>query len=225
MNRRSAFRMTLVAAAIGTFVILPSLVDFLMEWLWFGAMGYQDVFLRSLKAQAALGSSVPGWRFWCSTETCGSPISSIASPYIVLGSGAGTVQPAMLRREQLRQITGIGCAVLSLMVALGVSGEWLTWLQFRHGVPFGIADPILGHDIGFYVFRLPLLDLAAQMALGLLFVSLIGSAAAYVLAGALNFTKRGGVSVGRKARMHLSLLAAALFLVLALHAYLDIPTC
>ena len=46
-------------------------------------------------------------------------------------------------------------------------------------------------------------------------MALIGSAAAYVLAGALNFTKRGGVSVAGKARLHLSLLVAAFFLLLA----------
>ena len=221
MNSRSALRITLVAVAIVAFIILPSLVDFLMEWLWFGAMGYRDVFLRSLTAQAAMGACVLGSAFLVLYGNLWVAISSIASPYIVLG--AGTVQPTMVRREHLRQMTGIGCAVISLMIALAASGEWLAWLQFRHGVPFGIADPILGRDIGFYVFRLPLLDLVAQLATALLILSLIGSAAAYVLAGALNFTKRGGVSVGRKARVHLALLTAALFLVLAGHAYLDIP--
>ena len=71
----------------------------------------------------------------------------------------------------------------------------MRWLQFRHGVPFGVNDPILGHDIGFYVFRLPLFDLMQQIGVAVIIVAIIGSAAAYVLAGALNFTKRGGVSV------------------------------
>ena len=44
-------------------------------------------------------------------------------------------------------------------MGLVAGSEWLPWLQFWHGVPFGIADPILGHDIGFYVFRLPMLEL------------------------------------------------------------------
>ena len=62
-----------------------------------------------------------------------------------------------------------------------------------------------------------------QIGIAIVTVSLIGSAAAYVLAGALNFTKRGGVSVVRKARLHLSLLAAAFFLLLAVSAYLEVP--
>ena len=77
--------------------------------------------------------------------------------------GAGTVQPAMVRREQIRKIVGIGSLVVSLMISLAGSSEWMRWLQFRNGVPFGVADPILGYDIGFYVFRLPLFDLLQQI--------------------------------------------------------------
>ena len=62
-----------------------------------------------------------------------------------------------------------------------------------------------------------------QIGVAVIVVALIGSAAAYVLAGALNFTKRGGVSVVRKARLHLSLLVAAFFLLLAASAYLQVP--
>ena len=66
-------------------------------------------------------------------------------------------------------------------------------------------------------------DLLQQIGVAVVVVAFIGSAAAYVLAGALNFTKRGGVSVVRKARLHLSLLAAAFFLLLAASAYLEVP--
>ena len=108
-------------------------------------------------------------------------------------------------------------------MGLVAGSEWLPWLQFWHHVPFGIVDPILGHDIGFYIFRLPMLEMGEQLLMTLLIFSFVGSAVAYVLAGTLNFTRRGGVSVARKARVHLSLLAAAFFLALAYHAYLDIP--
>ena len=223
MKTRSAFRFSLAIVALVAFVILPSAVDFLMEWFWFGAVGYRDVFLRGLKAKASLGSFVLGFSFFVIYGNLWIAFSSIASPYIVLGRGAGTVQPAMVRREQLRKLTGIGSAVIALMISLAASTEWFRWLQFWNGVAFGVVDPILGYDIGFYVYRLPIFDFAKGLAFVLLAVSLMGSGAAYVLAGALNFTRRGGVSVARKARLHLSLLVAAIFVVLAIHAYLAIP--
>jgi len=220
MNLRGVF----VLGAILAFIVLPNLIDFLIEWLWFGAVGYRGVYLTSLRAQASLGTFILGFAFTVLYGNLWVAVSSIASPYIVIGSGAaGTVQPAMVRREQIRRIVGVGSLVVSLMISLAGSSEWMRWLQFRHAVPFGIADPILGYDVGFYIFRLPLFDLAQQIAIAVLIVAMLGSAAAYVLAGALNFTKRGGVSVAGKARLHLSLLLSAIFLVFAVNAYLDVP--
>ena len=46
----------LAILAIVAFIVLPSLVDFLMEWFWFGAIGYRHVFVTSLRAQASLGA-------------------------------------------------------------------------------------------------------------------------------------------------------------------------
>ena len=217
-------RAVLAILAVIALIVLPNLVDFLLEWFWFGAIGYRAVFVTSLRAQASLGAFILLFAFLVLYGNLWIALSSIASPYIVIGGrGSGTIQPATVRREQLRRLVGVGCLVISLMISLAASGEWMRWLQFRHGVAFGIADPILGHDISFYVFRLPLFDLAQQVAIAVVIVALIGSGAAYVLAGALNFTKRAGVSVARKARVHLSLLGAAFFAVLAINAYLQVP--
>ena len=218
------FRGLLLLLGIVAFIILPNLVEFLIEWLWFGAVGYRDVYVTSLRAQASLGAFILAFAFAMLYGNLWLAVSSIASPYIVIGTGAaGTVQPSMIRREQIRKMVGIGSLVVSLMISLAGSSEWMRWLQFRNAVPFGVADPILGHDISFYVFRLPFFDLMQQIAMAVVVAALIGSAAAYVLAGALNFTKRGGVSVVRKARLHLSILAALFFLLLAANAYLEVP--
>src|SRR6266540_5266826 len=105
MKTRGAFRITLFVLALLAFVILPSLIDFLMDWLWFGAVGYREVFLRGLKAKASLGAFVLGVGFFVLYGNLWIAFSSIIGPYIVLGTGAGTVQPAMIRREQLRKVT------------------------------------------------------------------------------------------------------------------------
>jgi hypothetical protein len=52
-----------------------------------------------------------------------------------------------------------GIVVLSLLLALGLSSQWDTYLRFRYGGSFGIADPLFGIDLGFYVFRLPFYEL------------------------------------------------------------------
>ena len=49
-------------------------------------------------------------------------------------------------------------AVLAFLVALGVAALWDDLVRFAFGTSFGVADPLLGRDVGFYVFRLPLLE-------------------------------------------------------------------
>ena len=55
----------------------------------------------------------------------------------------------------------IGVAVMfaSLIFAAGVSSQWDTYLRFRYGGSFGVADPLFGVDLGFYFFRLPFYEL------------------------------------------------------------------
>jgi uncharacterized membrane protein (UPF0182 family) len=64
-----------------------------------------------------------------------------------------------IRPRQLVFTIDFAIVVLSLMFALSVSGQWDTFLRFRYGGPFGIADPLFGIDLGFYVFRLPFYEL------------------------------------------------------------------
>jgi uncharacterized membrane protein (UPF0182 family) len=52
-----------------------------------------------------------------------------------------------------------GIVVLALLFALGLSGQWDTYLRFRYGGSFGVADPLFGVDLGFYVFRLPFYEM------------------------------------------------------------------
>ena len=52
-----------------------------------------------------------------------------------------------------------GIVIFSLLFALSVSNQWDTYLRFRYGGSFGVADPLFNIDIGFYVFRLPFYEL------------------------------------------------------------------
>jgi hypothetical protein len=90
-------------------------------------------------------------------------------------------------------------------------------------VPFGSVDPILGRDIGFYVFTLPLLELVHGVLWFTMILTAAVVAAAYVFGGSLGVDPARGLYGSVRAVRHIALLAAALLLVLAFGAWLQIP--
>ena len=72
----------------------------------------------------------------------------------------------------LRWLIPVGCAVLALLVAIGVTREWQTFLLWRNssGVEFGDPEPLFHRDPAFYIFTLPWL----KFLQGWLFSALVG---------------------------------------------------
>ena len=54
MPMRSPLRFALLLLAVLLFLAGPSLVRFYTDWLWFGEVGYQRVFLTMLQSQGTL---------------------------------------------------------------------------------------------------------------------------------------------------------------------------
>ncbi len=103
------------------------------------------------------------------------------------------------------------------------ASSWATWLYAIHATPFGKTDPVLGRDIAFYVFQLPLLELVHGIALTTVILTIVGVAGSHVAAGNLALDPLRGVIASPAAKRHLSLLAAVLLVVLAFGAWLRIP--
>lgn len=204
------------------FMVVPSTVELLTEWFWFVEVDYTDIFIRSLTTKAAVGGLVFLVAFGALAANLRLALGRITQPYLIF-PGGGDIQPVSLDRPQL-QMLGTGVAALAaLFLGLFASNEWLTWLQFQHATPFGQTDPLFGRDVGFYVFTLPFLDLARYLALAVVVLSLLGSTAAYVISGTLALDPGKGLAVGDHARRHLGCIIAALFVLLACSAYLDVP--
>lgn len=56
-----------------------------------------------------------------------------------------------------QDIVRFASPVLAILVGSGLAGSWRDWLLFQHAQAFGVQDPMFGFDLGFFVFRLPLL--------------------------------------------------------------------
>lgn len=108
-------------------------------------------------------------------------------------------------------VTGV---LLGLLTGAGTSGWWRDILLAWHGVSYGISDPLLGRDAGFYVAQLPAWRAVHGFATLLVLLALTGVALLYMLVGAVRLIERRP-AINQHARAHLGGLLAALALVLA----------
>ncbi len=201
---------------------VPATAEFYTDWLWFKELGYEQVFLRSLSAQS-LVTVIAGLVIFA--LLAGNLMLALRSlrprPFLIAtpqGPQTITMDPSRIRPLALGVV-----GIVSLLIALYAGGQWEMWLYFLNATPFGKTDPILGRDIGFYVFTLPLLEMVQGLLYFIVFLMGLVALAAYVFGEEVGLDATRGVFVSRRATLHLGLLAALILLVLAFGAWLQIP--
>jgi uncharacterized membrane protein (UPF0182 family) len=161
-RRRILLLLALVGAVLfGTETILSYYVDA----LWFGALGYRDVFWKTLNIQGTIftaagvatfalligafhGLKPPGFgeRFGGSIIINGRPVALPIAPVLSL-------------------LVSVASGVIALGAAAGLSSDWSTIALWWYGQPTvnssSVIDPIFGRPLSFYLFTLPALQLAA----------------------------------------------------------------
>jgi uncharacterized membrane protein (UPF0182 family) len=207
---------------LGLFLLLffggPSLVRFYTDWLWFTEVGYQNVFLTMLRIQGTLFTAVFLTAFVWLALNFRAAVSSVGEFRPVFTTREGLELPLPGRR-QLRTIANAIALLIAAMIGLFAAGQWETWAAWRNAQPFGVADPLLGSDVGFYVFSLPFYQFARGLAQALIVVAALGAGAVYFLSGSLTSMFPASFGMSAAARRHLSLLAAAFLVTLAFGAW------
>ena len=100
------------------------------------------------------------------------------------------------------------------------SSTGLQVLMLVHGGPWGVTEPFLGRDVGFYVFWVPVLGSLITFALVVAFLLFTLATAGYAATGALRWGRTRVIAQDR-ARVHLGILLGGFFLLLALRLWLS----
>ncbi len=175
---------------------------FVTDAWWYASLGQAAVFRTRIVAPLALFAGVAAVGFaWLAGQLWWAARGVTAEARFRGQSGLGGA-----RRPLVWTLTAVA-AVLAVTIASGVAGLWPAVLAWLHRQPFGTAEPLFGRDASFYVFTLPLLRAAQAVAWTWLVAAAGGCALVYAVGGALDL-RRGRFSVGRRARAHLSALAA-----------------
>jgi uncharacterized membrane protein (UPF0182 family) len=225
IGRRRALWLWLLPIAILLFVLLPGMTSFYSDWLWFKEVGYENVFLTVLRMKFILGligGLLAALFLWLNFKLA-MRLSSAGSREVRYLN----VNNEMVALPDFGSIIERWALPASLLAGIFVGAQvWKSWdviLKYLHQTPFGdTAPPPFGRDIAFYIFTLPLLEIISQLLLLLSIVALAGSIVIYAIRNGFRFF-RNSLEIERGPRKHLFALAAAVFLILAWRAWLDIP--
>jgi uncharacterized protein len=170
MPGRSVLAKWIIAAiVVGMGLLLLRVAsEILVDWLWFSAVGYLEVFWTSLGAEAAVFAAAfaaTTLMLWLNGRIALhfarlTPPPAAPAPGPAPGFAPGLhlrPDPFALLRERLPwpQIIAAIAVLIALLVGAGEAGDWPTLLRYLYHVPFGSNDPLYGKDIGFYLFSLP----------------------------------------------------------------------
>src|SRR5689334_9983588 len=206
-----------IAVMIFVLVFLPLLlsgVNLLVDWLWFNQEGYRLIYTTILKTQINL-SGFAGLAFMAVVAL------NLVAAHALLRRQGHRIYSESVEFAPLERFAGLirwgiwgGVLFLGYMVSQWSMGHWLTYLRAQHVPVMGVADPLFGRDLGFYLFQLPFAWFAYHLALITVIGCLVGATFLYLAEGGVWFTPHGP-EMSRAARAHLMSLGGILFLLIA----------
>ena len=220
LSRRS--RILLIAGGVVLLVLITGsrLLDTYVKWLWFGEVGYRDVYSTMLLTRfvllLAVGALVGGTlavNLWLAYR--GRPVFV---PVVGPDDPVARYRTAIVARLRL---IGVGVPVIvGLLAGLAGQGGWRATQMFLHGTSFGVTDPQFHRDIGFYAFDLPFYRMLLDWLFVAVVVAFIGALVTHYIFGGIRLAGRGGQLAG-PARVQLAVLAGTFVLLKAIAYYLD----
>lgn len=194
-----------VIAIVAAIIFVTIFAGFIIDYLWFSSVSYTGVFWKIFWAKifyptlfTVLGFAALAGNFWyvyrISRQNGGLPAT--ANPFLNMEFGEYT--------ESIRQLTSGGpkrlyllslglAAVLAILTGLSAAPHWENFLKYFNSVPFGKPDPAFGHDIGFYVFSLPIYTYVRGWLMSLVVTTFLASAAIYFISGLIRISERTAV--------------------------------
>jgi uncharacterized membrane protein (UPF0182 family) len=238
-TRRRIITGVIVAIVVLVLAFGSRILGFYVDWLWFGEVGFREVFWTRLWAQVLVGL-VAFFVFlviiWSNVE-----LARRLAPDFRADADGTLLEP---RGPLVRKWVGIGgavvCVIVAFIAAVAASGSWQQVLLYLNQEPWGAQDAQFGRDIAFFVFSMPFWQGVLTFVMAALIASLVLAAIVHLIMGGIELKQKpakadgesrssafpGGqqapqipqvdVKLGGRAIAHLSALLAAVFVVVGI---------
>jgi uncharacterized membrane protein (UPF0182 family) len=219
MSKRSKRVIITLVALVVLAILWFQFVGVYVDWLWYREVGFRQVWSTQVLSKVVLfligGIGGAGVVF-------GSLLMAYRSRPMFVPSGE--VDPLSPYRTIVssRPKTFIFSVsiLVGLICAFSTQGDWQTMQLWLNAQSFGQTDPLFGHDVGFYVFTLPGLELIIGWLFAATALSFFAILVTQYLYGGLRFSGPGR-RITSQASLQLSLMIGVFVLIKAVQYWFD----
>lgn len=201
-------RLATVALLVLALLLVPSAAELITTYWWFQELGLMQVFTRPLLTKIALFIGAGGsTALFLLANFSFAQRGIIPGPIVFqFGTGARPVDVTGFLKQLSRPVA----LALGALAGFGLTGSWETLLLWIERAPVGTADPVFAHDLGWYLFSLPVLSLALGFLRSLITLGLITAIPVYAMRGDIVVLPQR-LRIEPSAGHHLAALLAAWF--------------
>ncbi|MDG3013081.1 UPF0182 family protein [Corynebacteriales bacterium D3-21] len=220
LSRRSRILLIVAVIIAALLLIGPRLLGAYIDWLWFGAIGFREVFSTILLTRIALFFVV------------GLVVGAIVFGALLLAYRmrpvfvpvSGPHDPIARYRTVVMsrlKLFGLGIPiVVGVISGLVAQSKWAMIQLFLNGGSFGIEDPQFHKDVGFYAFDLPFIQFVLSWLFAAVLVAFFVNLVTHYVFGGLRLAGRDG-TLTKAARAQLAILAGTFLLLKAVSYWFD----
>jgi uncharacterized membrane protein (UPF0182 family) len=184
-------------------VLLWSISGKYVDWLWFKSVGETSVFWVTLLTgpltKILVGVLIFAFlvlNFWLALRAFNRTQVQVVDET--------NLWPEIPKSAVILPGLGIA-AVLSFVLASGLSLDWTVIQQFLNQTRVGVADPVFHKDLGYYLFAFPFFQRLNNLVISVVFLGLAGTALVYLIARAA-WKEGRGWELWFPAKVHLTVL-------------------
>lgn len=221
--RRRRFRRFLLTLAIVALIVFGgrTLLSFYVDALWFGSLGYEAVFRKTLSLEWGAFAAFTAATFVIlfGSFLALARLVDLPSGRTILINGQSLKIPIA---SILRLIALAASLVVAVLTGAGIMLEWPTLALYLYAPPAAkpMLDPIFGKPLNFYLFTLPAWQLIAGWLMMIAVLTCVVAAFFALLSSGAGAINGRGANQSRSAWSGFSVAFAFLLLVVALKVYL-----
>ena len=200
--------------------LLAGFTDWIVEWLWLDNLGFEGVFwtIRTTQVLLLLAALLVSLSYILPN------MRMLAKKFSIMNFGQSPLAQLNLHQISGKKIRtafyGVG-AFISIFFSLAFFMQWDTYFRFHWSEMFGEMDPVFGNDIGFYLFRLPFIEMIQTSLTSLVFFITMILIILYIYSGALSIRSSSNITGVSGVKNHISINLGLWLLLLSWGYYLE----